>query len=167
MKTAFIAAAVVLAATTTVQADDKKFDGAFLGAEGGYLDAGDGINGLYYGVNGGFRKQTDSGLVYGLEGTFGKTDVDFAGFDNIIDHQWSAMGTIGWVAGAEGKGLLSLGAGVAQVKASAAGQSATGEGIAGFAGYEHAIGENLSFRVRVTTYEFDSFIGTAGFGFRF
>ena len=166
----YLLASVALAAfsTTAFAQDEKHFDGGYLGGEIGYQDSGDGLNGVYYGATAGFRKQTDGGLVYGLEGNFGKADVDVGGVSNIIDNQWSALGTVGWVFGNENRDMFSLGAGYVNVKVSALGQSATGDGVASFAGYERAIGDNLSFRLRVTSYDaFDTFIGSAGFGFRF
>lgn len=171
MKKTCSAGAVLAAAllTTATQAQEEKhFQGGFIGGEIGYLDAGDGLNGVYYGANTGFRTQSDSGFVYGLEGTFGTSDVDFGGLDNIIDHQWSVMGTIGKAFGSEKRDLISLGAGFAQVKASAFGVSATGEGFTSSLGYERAIGNNLSFRLRAIVYEdFETVIGTAGLGLRF
>lgn len=162
-----VGVALVALSTSAFAQDQKHFDGGFVGAEIGYLDAGDGFNGLYYGANGGYRVQTDSNLVYGLEGTFGTTEVDVFGINDVIDHQWSANATVGWAFGAEKRDLFSLGVGYANVKVSALGQSATGDGVAGLVSYERAIGNNLSFRVKATTYEFDTFIGTAGFALRF
>lgn len=169
MKKLIAASAGLLALTTTATAQEEKhFDGGYLGAETGYLDSGDGINGLYYGATLGFRKQTDSNLVYGIEGNLGKANVDFAGFNNIIDNQWSTMGIVGWVFGNESRDLVSVGVGYASVEVSAAGASATGDGVSSFIGYERAIGSNLSFRMRVTSYDaFDTFIGTGGLSFRF
>ena len=166
----YMIAGLLLATTSTAAfaQDTKHFDGGYLGGEIGYQDSGDGLNGVYYGATAGFRKQTDGGLVYGLEGNLGKADVDIAGINNIIDTQWSALGTVGWVFGNENRDMFSLGAGYVNIKVSALGQSETGDGIASFAGYERAIGDNFSFRLRVTSYDaFETVIGTAGFGFRF
>jgi len=169
MKKILIAACALTAFSTTVFAQDAKhFDGGYIGGEIGYQDSGSGLNGIYYGATAGFRKQTDGNFVYGIEGNLGKANIDFGGVSNIIDNQWSAMGTIGWVFGDENRDMFSLGAGYVRVKASALGFSSTGDGISSFAGYERAIGDNLSFRLRVTSYDaFDTFIGSAGFGFRF
>lgn len=175
MKTAIFAAAAVLAATTTAQADDKTFDGAYFGGEVGYNDMGDGVNGVYFGAFGGWRKQTDSDLVYGIEGTFGKTSADTTvggiTFDDVYDHEWTAVGTLGMVVGESKRTLLSIGGGFVQQKATVSyggnSASATGEGYVVTAGVERAIGENMSLRLRATTYEFDTAGISLGFGFRF
>ena len=92
----------------------------------------------------------------------GPRDIDF------LDHVWTANGTLGWVVGEEGRDLLSLGVGYANVKVSILDESATGDGIASFVGWERAIGESLTFRLRASMYDdFETVIGTAGFGFRF
>ena len=169
MKTLLAAGVATLALSTTATAQDEKhFDGAYIGAEAGYQDSGNGLNGLYYGTTLGFRKQTSNNLVYGIEGNLGKANIDFGGFDNVIDNQWSVQGTIGWAFGDEKRDLLTIGAGYAGLKVSIAGFSNTGDGISSFIGYERAIGDKFSFRMRVTSYDaFDTFIGTGGFSFRF
>ena len=127
MKKLLVSGVAALALSTTATAQDEKhFDGAYIGAETGYQDSGNGLNGLYYGATLGFRKQTNSDLVYGIEGNFGKADVDVAGFNNIIDNQWSIHGTVGWAFGAEKRDLFTLGAGYVGVKVSAGGLSDTG-----------------------------------------
>lgn len=167
MKTVLFTTALLAAATTAQAQDAKHFDGGFIGAELGYMDAGDGINGVYFGANAGWRKQMDSDFVWGIEGTFGKSNVDYGGFDDVYDHQWTAMPFIGKAFGAEKRSLVTLGAGYAEAKASIAGASATGNGFAAALGYEYALGENWSVRAKATTYEFDSVIGTIGLGLRF
>lgn len=171
MKKILAAGAAILLATTTSNAQDQDelhFHGGYVGAEAGYLDAGDGFNGLYYGATAGFRKQKSSGFVFGVEGNLGKANVDVGNFNNIIDNQWSVLGTAGWVFGSQKRDLFSIGLGYASVEVSALGQSATGDGVASFIGYERAIGKNLSFRLRATSYDaLDTFIGTGGLSFRF
>ncbi|NVJ96606.1 MAG: outer membrane beta-barrel protein [Alphaproteobacteria bacterium] len=175
MKKTLIAAAAVLAATATAQADDKVFDGGYVGGELGYTDAGDGVNGAYFGAFGGYRKQNDSGLVYGIEGTFGKTSADLTAggikFDDVYDREWTVMGTLGTVVGESKRTLLYVGAGFVQQKASISyggySESATGESYVVSAGFERALGENMSLRLRASTYEFEIASVALGLGFRF
>ncbi len=73
------ATAALLLGTVSAQADDdKRFDGAYIGAEAGFNNFGgtNGNSGLYYGGVLGYRVQSDSGLVLGVEGRFGGTSVD-------------------------------------------------------------------------------------------
>ncbi len=171
MKKILAAGAAILLATTTSNAQDqneKHFDGGYVGAEAGYLDAGSNFNGLYYGATAGFRKQNDNGFVFGIEGNLGKSNAEVGGFENIIDNQWSAMGTAGWVFGNENRDLISVGLGYVRVTAEIEDFKNTGDGISSFIGYERAIGKNLSFRLRATSYDaLDTFIGTGGLSFRF
>ncbi|NVJ71609.1 MAG: porin family protein [Alphaproteobacteria bacterium] len=175
MKT-YIAAAVILASATTAQAQDEKhFDGAYLGGEIGYEDARGGVDGVYLGALAGYRVQKDSDLVFGIEGTFGKTftDIEVIGdnFDGDYDHEWSIMGTVGKAFGAEKRSLIFLGAGFAQQKVTISttnfSDSLTAETFAMALGYERAIGKNLSLRLRATTYEYKTVTGTFGLGYRF
>ena len=156
--------AALFASAGTVQAQDstKHFDGGYAGVDAGYLDNGEGTNGFYYGLNLGFRKQTDSDIVFGVEGTFGQSDIEGANLDH-----WTALGSIGWAFGDEKRNLFSLGGGYVLLKTSYNSFSHTGTGYAAFLGYEHAFGDNLSFRLRATTYEFETYIGTAGLSYRF
>lgn len=105
---AALAIIMTAAAGATAQessAEKKQFDGLYAGVELGasYLDLNGGDQaGLYYGGLVGWRRQVDSGFVFGLEGTFGTSDNSFddnAGFTTIapldFDHQWSVAATIG------------------------------------------------------------------------
>lgn len=162
-----VLAATAVAPSASAQ-DEKHFQGPFLGAEAGYMDAGDGINGLYFGLTAGHRTQTDSGYVYGVEGTFGKTDVDIGGVSGLIDNQWSAMATFGQAFGNEKRNLVSFGAGYVKVNVSSHGISTSGDGLSTFIGYERALGNNFSFRARVTAYDdVETVIATGGFSYRF
>jgi len=156
--------AALFSSAGAVQAQDstKHFDGAYVGADAGYIRDNDGTDDFYYGLNLGFRKQTDSNLVFGVEGNFGQTSIE----DINIDH-WTALGSVGWAFGEENRNLFSLGGGYVLLKASYESLSDTGDAYAAFAGYEHAFGSSLSFRLRLTTYEFDTYIGTAGLSYRF
>tara|TARA_R110002096_G_scaffold359148_2_gene552216 strand:- start:748 stop:1257 length:510 start_codon:yes stop_codon:yes gene_type:complete len=159
--------AALLAVTSTANADENKlFHGSFAGIEAGYLDAQNDVNGFYYGANLGFRAQSETGLVYGIEGTIGQTNLNNA---VDVDYQFSIMPTLGWALGDEKRNLVSVGAGYAKLKASISGPnySRSNDDFAAFVGFERAIGESLSLRTRVTTYGFDDFLATAGIGFRF
>ena len=176
MKHITAAIAVAITGASAVQAEGEKyFDGGFIGAEVGYLDAGDGANGLMYGATAGFRKQTDSDMVYGIEGSFGTSKVDISVGNFVvpdIDYQvWTALATVAWVAGSDKRNLLSLGAGVVYNTAELtyAGQSvsANGTSIAGAVSFERAIGSNFSVRVRASTIEFENYIGSVAAILRF
>lgn len=186
MKKHMIAGLMLAATSTTAFAQDTKhFDGGFVGAEIGYFSSGrltqsdqnqnGSADGIYYGGNIGYRVQTDSNFVYGIEGAFGKSDVDllFLGdeddFDlnDIVDRQWHVMGTVGWATGNDSRNLFSVGAGYTEITTTFFSSSSSNGNIAAQAAYERAIGSNLSLRVKATTYEFDTVIGTVGLALRF
>ena len=154
--------AALLACSATVQADeDKKFNGAYIGGSIGYLDIADFEGGVAYEGFLGYRKQSDNGLVLGIEGTFGSADLEY------LDNVWSVNGSLGWVVGEEGRGLMFVSGGYAEAKASAFGFSDTNGSFRADIGYEHALGESLSLRVKATTFEFDDYGASAGFVVRF
>lgn len=164
MRKQLIAAActIVAAASTAANAQDNKhFDGLFIGIDAGYLAADGGVDGAVANLIAGYRVQTDDNLVFGIEGTYGGADIDF------IDNQWTVNGSVGWAYGADNRNLFSVGGGYVQVNASAFGFNATGDGYTAFTSYERAFNDYWSFRLKGTTYEFDTFIGTAGIAFRF
>lgn len=154
-------AGLMLSSVAATAQDDKPFDGFFVGAEGGYLVGEGDVDGLAGNFFGGYRKQLDNNLVVGVEGTFGTADVDF------LDHIWTVNGTVGWVVGNDNDALFSIGAGYAEAKASGFGFSSMGSGFSGLASYEKALGDTWSFRVKTTTLDFESFIGTVGLAARF
>jgi len=162
MKLIGSAVAAVLFASFSVQADDKKyFSGGYIGAEGGYIDLSGGGSGIYYGGIGGVRTQLDNGLVLGIEGTYGGADVQY------LDHVWSISGSIGMVVGEQKKGLLYVGGGYAEAKASGFGLSATGDDYMVKAGYEHALGKTFSLRGQAASYAFDDVSATLALMVRF
>lgn len=155
-------ACFLLTVTSTVSAQDNKhFDGFFLGLDAGYLKADGGVDGAVANFFGGYRVQTDDNFVFGIEGTYGGTDIDF------IDNQWTLNGSVGWAYGTDNRNLFSVGGGYVEVNASGPGFNITGDGYTAFTSYERALGDNWSFRLKATTYEFDTFIGTAGIALRF
>lgn len=186
LATAALAAFAVFGSAATASAQDNKpFDGAYLGAEIGIFGSSDltlssstqdGTEyGIYYGGMAGYRVQSDSDLVYGIEAAFGKSDVDFTfigdetdfDLENVIDHQWHILGTVGWVTGSEGKSLFSLGLGYGEEKTSPFTTSFSDGGLATQVAFERAMSDNLSLRVKALSYGFDSYFGTAGLVFRF
>ena len=159
LMTAAASVALFACATTAQADDDKHFDGLYLGGSVGYLDLGN--SGVSYEGFLGYRKQSDSGVVFGVEGTFGSADIAF------LDNIWSVNGTLGMVVGEEKRSLLFVGAGYAEAKASAFGFSNTGDAFRGDLGYEYALSENFSFRFKATTYDFVDFGASGGFAVKF
>ena len=140
--------------------DQKNFDGFFLGGEFGHTFS-DGPDDIYYGAVGGYRVQLDNNIVVGLEGTFGSADIQY------LDHIWTVNGTVGYAFGAEKRDLIFGGVGYVKAKASAAGFSATSDNVSFIAGYERAVGDNVSLRVKANVYGDDSVVPSVGVAFRF
>lgn len=163
-KTIFTTVAFLATASTATLAadDDKKFDGLYGGIEAG-IDwtklSGDLARdkSFYYGGVVGFRRQMDSGLVMGLEGTFGDT-----GFQNNsanADYEWSAGLTLGSAFGSDGDNLIYGKAAYVRTRFVEAGDSDTNSNFTtnGWrfgGGYERSLNENVSFRLGAdyTTY---------------
>lgn len=154
----FITTAVLLATTSTAALavdDDKKFDGLYGGIEAG-IDwtklSGDlsRDKSFYYGGVLGFRRQMDTGLVMGLEGTFGDT-----GFQNNTanaDYEWSAGLTLGSAFGSDGDNLIYGKAAYVRTRFTDVGDSGssrnfTTKGWRFGGGYERSLSENVSFRL--------------------
>jgi len=161
LTSAAFAAALLASAASVQAADDKPFSGTYLGADVGYLDLEGLDGGISYEGFLGLRKQTNGGFVYGIEGTFGSADIE------LLDHVWSVNGVLGAVVGQEGRGLIFVSGGYAEAKASAFGVSVTGDAFRGDIGYEYAMGDNYSIRIKATTFEFDDYGASAGFLVRF
>ena len=150
--------AALLAGATTAQADDKKFDGVQAGVDFGYIDFENAGGDLALDLFLGYRVQTESNFVFGVEGTFGGIDND------LIDNIWSINGTLGYVVGEEQNGLIFVNSGFAKVNFDGFGST---ELFKADLGYEHAVGENMRLRIKVTTFEFDDFRGTVGISYNF
>lgn len=169
---ATLAIAFTMAASATVQepsSDKKHFDGLYIGAELGvsYLDLNGGDQaGLYYGGLAGWRRQSDSGFVFGLEGTFGTSDNsidDDPGFTTIapldFDHQWSAAATFGKAFGRSKNNLIFAKIGYQESKFSfdldnapidvpdTFLQTFKNDGLLLGAGYERALSDQMSLRL--------------------
>lgn len=149
-------------------AQEKPFDGLFLGAEIGasIVDFGpDGQSGLYYGGLIGLRQQSSTGWVYGIEGALADTDRSFDGDNNFgsifsldFKYQWSAAATFGKTFGSGGNNLMFAKLGYNRHKydfvlpdavspPSDFPASATSGGILIGLGYERAISGFANFRV--------------------
>jgi len=160
LKAAIAAATVVVSAAAHAE-DTKNFNGPYVGAEIGYVNAEAGIDGLTYGGFAGYRLQLDNNIVVGAEGTFGSADI------TNLDHIWSIGGTIGLVVGAEKAGLAYLGLGYVEAKASVAGVSAKEDDYVVKAGYEHVLTDTFSIRGQASTNAFDDAQVTLGVIARF
>ncbi len=158
--TATVAATLLFAGAANAQDDNKHFDGFFLGGEVGHT-VGAGDDDIYYGAVGGFRKQLDNDIVIGVEGTFGTAEIQY------LDHIWTANATVGYAFGQDKRSLVFGGVGYVEAKASAAGFSVTGDDWSFVAGYERAMGNNLSLRVKANMYSDASVTPTVGLAFRF
>jgi len=163
-KTLITTAALMASVSTATLAadDDKKFDGVYMGAEVGIdwtklaTDASRDKS-LYYGGVLGFRRQMDSGLVMGIEGTFGDTGYKNEATGAHANHEWSAGLTLGSAFGADGANLIYGKAAFVRTRfdaSSAADDSYNDDGWRFGGGYERALNENVSFRLGAdyTTY---------------
>ena len=143
---------IVLATTASFADDDNKFDGFYLGAETG-IDwtklATDGKRdrNIYYGGVIGMRRQLESGLVFGIEGTFGDNGYNNQQLGITTDYEWSAGLTVGTVFGDEGDNLVYGKAAYVQTRF-ATDLAKTNEGGWRFGGgYERSISDNVSLRL--------------------
>lgn len=157
MTKTLLAAVAALGMTQMAQADDKKFDGFYLGAEVGYQDfsriTNAGEDNFDYDGFIGYRVQMDNNWVIGLEGGSG------------ID------ATLGYAMGPN-KDFLAFGfAGYSNIKLSDTQTTTTFDGIRFGGGVEYAVSKNISLRLTGTHTDYEGNInGTramAGVLFRF
>lgn len=141
LKAATVAALTTIASTAS-QADDKYYDGFFTAAEAGATDEGD----FYYGGAIGYRRQTNSNFVYGVEGNFGDFDV------NGIDYSYAFNGFVGVAFGPSKKSLVVLGGGYTEVET----DFGSNGGSTSFIGFEHALTDTLSLRARTNYIDYGS-----------
>ncbi len=153
-KTILTASVIALGLTSATQADDdKKFNGAYVGAEVGVdwtkiATPVDRDRSFYYGGILGYRNQSDNGLVVGIEGTFG--DSGFQGPDGTKStYEWSTSLTLGTAFGDDGSNLIYGKAGYVQARFNPTGaNNSFNEGGWRFGGgYERSISENVSLRL--------------------
>ncbi|PCI32894.1 MAG: hypothetical protein COB54_05765 [Alphaproteobacteria bacterium] len=158
IKATLIAGLAALAITTAAQAEDKKFDGAYAGAELGYnsFDFTDGLkkDAVYYGGFVGYRKQLDNNLVFGLEGRFGDSSAS-ADLTSDVEiragRQLGVDATLGYVFGQK-KDILAYGfVGYTNMKLTGAvgneSESLNGDGVRFGLGTEYAITDQISLRL--------------------
>ena len=158
IKTTLVAGFLALAMTSAVQAEDKKFDGAYAGAELGYnsFDFADGVkkDAVYYGGFIGYRKQLDNNLVFGLEGRFGDSSATADLTDDVeikAGRQLGVDASVGYVFG-QNKDILAFGfVGYTNVKLTGAAGNATesinGDGVRFGLGTEYALTNQFSLRL--------------------
>ncbi len=93
----FFAPAAVAQQTSPETQDTKRFSGLYLGAGAGYGDYSSGGDGAFVDFFAGLRKQTDSGLVYGVEGAVMIVDSDAinTNFD-LFDSSASIIAKLGY-----------------------------------------------------------------------
>lgn len=155
-------AATALLAGAAAAQDAKPFEGMYAGAEAGVdwtklSDTDQRDRSIYYGGVIGYRVQSDSNMVLGVEGTFGDTGYnrrDLVG----TEYEYSGSLILGQAFGADGNNLVYGKAGYARTRVDVAeglGGGKTTEGGWRFgAGYERALSNGLSLRTGVdyTTY---------------
>lgn len=160
-------ALLLMSAGETYANEETYFGGAYISAEAGYFDINPNVDGVYTGGTIGYRVQTDAGLVYGIEGSIGKSFIDVGTADDVIDNQWSIVGFLGGAFGKEKRNLYTIGLGYSGLKASAFGNTDTEQFFTAQLGFERALGKSFLLRAKATTYEFDTLLGTIGIGYRF
>lgn len=169
MKKILIAIATFYVFSFGVAAQQEEyFNGIYAGGEVGFGDDSDASSGLYYGGTLGIRKQLDGNIVFGVEGNLGKTNLDFNGFEDVIERQSSFMATYGVVFGEDMRNLVSAGVGFSDTNIQLGEATGSRMAVSSFVGYERAIGKWISARARLTSYDaFDAVFVTAGLLVRF
>ena len=156
-----VAAALMLAtAGARAQDEDRPFTGAYVGPEVGVsiVDTGGGSSAeFYYGGRFGYRYQTASGWVLGLEGRAGDTTFSARGsllgvpFTTRLGRSLGGEALIGHALGAGGRHLLFVGGGLdntrIRIRAGGTGSGTTKTAGTVMAGYEWAASTRLSLRL--------------------
>ncbi|MEX0299394.1 MAG: outer membrane protein [Kordiimonas sp.] len=183
LKTALIAATAIVATTATTATfaqDDYKFDGIYGGIEAG-LDftklANDAKRdrSLYWGGVLGYRVQMDSGMVFGLEGTFGDSGYKNNALGKHTDYEYGGSLILGSAFGEDGSNLFYGKVGYVRARFDETGvEGGTKHFDGGWrfgAGYEKSLSQNISLRLGVdyTTYNKDDkqWQGKTGLLFKF
>lgn len=126
-----------------------RFDGLYLGVGGGYGDLSSGGDGGYGELFIGFRKQTDTGLVYGIEGvgsfleSTGDTDV-FLDFDSSA----SILAKVGYTSDNRFMYYGGLGYTSIDVNDTLSGGDGSSGGVAFEAGVEYMATKYFGLRLR-------------------
>lgn len=130
--------------------DNKQFSGFYVGTGGGYADYGDAGSGGYGEVFAGLRKQTDSGLVYGIEGVAGLVDASGLQDENVIidlDGYAAILAKVGYAT--NNKTLVYGGLGYTSVDVvDAEDDDGSSGGVLVEAGFEYAATSWLGIRLR-------------------
>lgn len=153
-KTIFAASALALFSGAAA-AQDKHFDGPYVGADIALTDGGE----FYFGALAGIRTQTDNGFVYGAEATLGDYAVSdtIGAFNASIDYTWSIGGYAGYVFGESDRNLVKLGAAYNNIHVAVKGQGesagATADDYRVYLGYEYAYEGNWRLRFDVNFLE--------------
>ncbi|WP_417450829.1 outer membrane protein [Kordiimonas sp.] len=153
--------AALLAGTASAQ-DVKHFEGIYSGIEAGVdwtkMSAGEKKDrSIYYGGVLGYRMQSDTNMVFGLEGTFGDTGYNQLDARNT-DYEYSGSLILGQAFGDDGRNMVYGKAGYVRTRfdlTDSADGGAYNEGGWRFGGgYERALTNGLSFRTGLdyTTY---------------
>ncbi|WP_417457462.1 outer membrane protein [Kordiimonas sp.] len=155
------AAATLISGIASAQ-EAKKFEGIYGGIEAGVDWTKLAIDGkrdrsIYYGGVLGYRMQSDTNTVFGLEGTFGDTGYKQLGQRNT-DYEYGASLILGQAFGPDGANLFYGKAGYVRTRldfgdAADVGKT-TEDGWRFGAGYERALSNGLSLRTGLdyTTY---------------
>jgi opacity protein-like surface antigen len=155
-------AATALLAGAAAAQDAKPFEGMYAGAEAGVdwtrmSDTEKRDRSIYYGGVLGYRVQSDSNMVIGVEGTFGDTGYNQQDARNT-DYEYSGSLILGQAFGANNNNLVYGKAGYVRSRFdltdSADGGAFTEGGWRFGGGYEHALSNGLSLRTGLdyTTY---------------
>ena len=157
--------ATLLSAPTLAQ--DKLFDGGYIGAEAGVVDSQFTAGGYI-----GYRKQLKNDFVVGLEGSYSYYDIKTRPRFNRDRDGFGAAGVIGKVYG---RGLFFGTAGYLNAKTDVSGPigdfSKRRHGYSVGGGYEHKITDYLSARVKTEYVDMGERLSgvkaTAGISFNF
>jgi hypothetical protein len=170
---AAFAASLAVAFSANAQDDSKYFDGLYLSADLGIEDSGD----FYYGGSLGYRFQSETNWVFGVEGNFGDlTSSDTSGtVTAAIDYAWGVTGILGYAFGEKDNNLVFVNAGYGELDLSVSSPTESDSeafgGFRGSFGYERAISDRISLRLVGTYQDVSDFgealIGTAGFVVKF
>lgn len=152
--TAMSAVLSATAGTAVFAQENKPFSGLYGGVEVGVdwtKRAGDADRdrSLYYGGVLGLREQTDSGTVFGIEGTFGDSRYENAALTLKSEYEWSTSLILGQTFG-DGNNLLYGKAGYAQATFNPIGTPNDTFNDGGWrfgGGFERALSERISFRL--------------------
>lgn len=182
-KTILSLSMLAVAAAPAMAADEKPFDGFYLGGEIGYsdfsldIDAGDAEvsfddSGLVYGGFAGWRKQFNSGLVLGLEGRISKPDFDLTLTDGddtatlSAKEQYGIDGVVGYVPPALPNTLFYGKAGYTRARARAvltgtvnSSETDSGDAFRWGGGVEQALTQNISLRAQAIRTNYESVDG--------